>query len=101
VLRPEAAERLLVELHKGALAHGYPNDRWTLPRIAVVLTQTQGVHYHPDHLSRVMRRFGWSVQKPQKKAAERDEATISTWVQTGYPELKKGARTRGDRRLCR
>lgn len=83
-------QRLLDDLRQGPLHWGYPNNQWTLPRIAEVLQRTQGVKYDPDHLSVVMRRLGWSVQKPQKKALERDEEAIRTWVETTYREVEKG-----------
>ena len=87
----EGRQRLLEELRKGALAHGYEEDRWTLPRIAEVLKKELGVSYDLEHLSVVMRRLGWSVQRPQKRAVERDEQAIKTWLDTTLPEaLKKG-----------
>lgn len=90
-LDEQGRQQLLEELRKGAQAHGYPDERWTLVRIAEVLKRTQGVRYDPDHLSVVMRRLGWSVQRPQSKAVERDEERISTWLETTLPEaLKKG-----------
>jgi putative transposase len=88
-------QRLLDDLRQGPLHWGYPNNQWTLPRIAQVLRRSQGIIYDPDHLSVVMRRLGWSVQKPQKKALERDEAAIRTWVETTYREVEKGGSSEG------
>lgn len=90
-LGEKGQEQLLADLRKGAQAHGYVDARWTLPRIAEVLKKTQRIRYDPDHLSVVMRRLGWSVQRPQSKAVERDEEKIQTWLETSLPEaLKKG-----------
>jgi transposase len=36
-----------VELVKGAEAHGYPNELWTLQRVAEVIERLTGVSYHP------------------------------------------------------
>lgn len=90
-LDEQGRQQLLADLRKGAQVHGYPDERWSLPRIAEVLSKTQGISYDPDHLSVVMRRLGWSVQRPQSRAVERDEARIQTWLETTLPEaLKKG-----------
>lgn len=90
-LSEQGQQQLLADLRKGAQAHGYPDERWTLSRIAAVLRDSQGIRYDPDHLSVVMRRLGWSVQRPQSKAVERDEQKIQTWLETTLPEeLKKG-----------
>src|SRR6059036_3846841 len=35
------------ELLKGAEANGYPNDVWTLQRVAEVIERLTGVTYHP------------------------------------------------------
>jgi transposase len=83
--------KLLEALRKGAKAHEFPDERWTLPRIAEVLKKELDVSYDPDHLSVVMRRLGWSVQRAQPKAVERNEQAIQTWLETTLPEaLKKG-----------
>ncbi len=90
-LSEQGQQQLLADLRKGAQAHGYPDERWTLSRIAAVLRDSQGIRYDPDHLSVVMRRLGWSVQRPQSKAALRDEQKTQTWLETTLPEeLKKG-----------
>lgn len=90
-LSEQGQPQLLADLRKGAQAHGYPDERWTLSRIAAVLRDSQGIRYDPDHLSVVMRRLGWSVQRPQSKAVERNEQKIQTWLETTLPEeLKKG-----------
>jgi transposase len=89
-LTPEKLERLLSDLAKGPVRWSYPNDRWTLRRIADVLARTQGIRLHPDHLSRVMRRAGFSAQKPQQKALKRDEAAIEPWKAEEYPKIKRG-----------
>lgn len=77
-LSHEGAARLLEALRKGAKAHGYADERWTLPRIAEVLNKEVKVSYDPDHLSVIMRRLGWSVQRSQPQAVERDEQAIHT-----------------------
>lgn len=88
----EAQEvRLTKSLLEGALAHGFATDLWTLPRIAQLIERLFGVHYHPGHVWWVMRRLGWSLQRPTTRARERDEEAIATWRRRAWPRLKKGA----------
>jgi transposase len=82
-------ERLLL---RGARAAGYATDLWTCPRIAQVISHNFGVHYHVDHIGRLLRSLGWSPQKPQRKAIERDEEAIQRWVKTTWPKVKKTPR---------
>ena len=79
--------RLLI---KGPLAHGYPTDLWTTRRVADVIRKRFGIAYHPNHLWRLLRGEGWSCQKPETKARERDEAAIAHWKRYRWPHIKKG-----------
>lgn len=85
-------ERLLL---KGAWAAGYESDLWTCPRIAELINEEFGVTYHPDHIGRLLRSLGWSPQRPQRRAAERDEARIQGWVQADWPRIQKKPRGGG------
>src|SRR5260370_26199139 len=52
-----------LELIKGAEANGYPNDVWTLQRVAEVIERVTGVSYHPAHVWYVSRQeLKWSWQ---------------------------------------
>jgi transposase len=84
-----------VELAKGAGAHGYRNDLWTLKRVAEVIERTTGVSYHPARVWYVLRNvLKWSWQRPARRATERNDEAIQRWVKKRWPALKKGLRTR-------
>jgi transposase len=76
-------------LLRGARTHGFPTDLWTLQRIAVVIEQITGERYHPGHVWRILRRMGWSLQRPARRAVERDQAAIDRWVRERWPRVKK------------
>ena len=82
-------ERLLL---KGAEAAGFATPLWTCPRIATVIERHFRVHYHVDHIGRVLHALGWSPQQPARRAIERDEAAIAQWVKTRWPVVKKTPR---------
>jgi transposase len=63
---------------------------WTCERVAIVIRKEFGVSYHPAHVSRVVRALGLSLQKPQRRAEERDEEAIEHWKEDKWPSLKKG-----------
>jgi transposase len=88
---------IAVELAKGAEAHGYMNDLWTLQRVAEMIKRLTGVAYHPAHVWYILRHeLNWSWQRPARRATERNDEAIHRWVQQRWPYLKKrhGARTR-------
>jgi len=82
-------ERLLRILLKGAMAQGYSTDLWTLRRVAEVIARTFGITYHPAHVWKVLRHEGWSCQKPERRARERNEEAIQQWREERWPHIKK------------
>lgn len=95
-ITPAHLKHLAAALEKGAQAHGFLNDLWTLPRIARVLEHECGVTAHPAHLWRVLGRLGWSCQRPSGKAQERDEEAIARWKRHTWPALKKRPATKAE-----
>lgn len=93
-LNEKQRKQLTRMLLKGAQASGYTNDLWTCPRVAEVIERLFGVHYHVDHIGKLLHRLGWSVQKPERRARERDEAAIAQWRQVEWPRIKKGSRAK-------
>ena len=82
-------QRLPKLLARGARRHGYSNDLWTTRRIARVIERELGVDYHPAHVSRILADLGWSCQKPERRALERDEAAIAHWKRYRWGAIKK------------
>ena len=76
-------------LARGAPAYGFRGDVWTAKRIAEVIWRTFGVRYHPDHVSRLLRQTGWSVQRPIQRATQRDEDAVRRWSEQRGPAIKK------------
>lgn len=81
--------QLVRVLARGARAHGYANDLWTTARVAAVITRTFGVTYHPAHVGRLLATCGWSCQKPERRALERDEQAIAHWKRYRWRAIKK------------
>ncbi len=97
--RLSAAQLAQVEraIRAGPEAHGFSTDLWTLPRVAMVIERLTGVRHHPGHVWRLLRRLGWSLQRPAQQARERDERAIEAWKTRRWVQLKKtpAAATRG------
>ncbi len=77
-------------LLEGATAHGFVGELWTLDRIAMVIERVTGVRHHPAWVWALLRhRLGWSVQRPKRRAAERDQAAIDRWIKDDWPRIKQ------------
>lgn len=86
-------------LERGALAAGFPTDRWTLGRVGELIKREFGVRYHPNSLSRFLKKLGFSPQKPLPRAAERNEVLVKAWMQKDWPRIKKVAANRRNHRV--
>ncbi len=88
-LKARQKKSLERRLFSGAQRAGFPTDLWTCPRVADLIKRAFGVSYHVDHISRLLHSLGWSPQKPERRARERDEEAIQRWVKRDWPHLKK------------
>jgi transposase len=84
-------QQLEQALKRGAYAHGYAEDYWTLDRIAHVIWQQFGVRYHPSAVWHILRRLGWSCQRPQRRPFGRDDQAVAHWRRYVWPQIKKVA----------
>jgi len=57
-LSEEQWQHLLQILQRGAIAAGFPTERWTLQQIAEVIRREFGVRSHPRSLGRCLRARG-------------------------------------------
>ncbi len=82
-------QRLEKMLLRGPCKHGYPTELWTLQRVAEVIEKRFEVGYDPSGVWHVLHRMGWSCQKPERRARERDEDSIVRWRKQDWPRIKK------------
>ena len=83
--RDDLRRRLLA----GAKAAGFDTDLWTCPRVRQLIQNVYGVTYHVDYLPCLLNALGFSCQKPQLHARERDPDTVNRWIARDWPRIKK------------
>lgn len=69
--------------------HGFGTELWTIKRIGVLVERQWGVKFSQTHIWRILGALGFSAQKPDKRAIERDEDAVQTWRRKTWPGLKK------------
>jgi transposase len=94
-LSDDQKEDLVDRLVEGAQSQGFDTDLWTCPRVKLLIERLYGVTYHVDHVSRLLHSFGFTPQKPSRRAVEREEEAIENWVRKDWPRIKKR------RRVCK
>jgi transposase len=81
--------RLKALLLKGALKQGFATENWTRQRIAHLIEQHFHIPYSAAHISRLMRRIGFTVQKPKRTSFKKDPQQVAKWKEQTLPALKK------------
>jgi transposase len=84
---------LVAALARGTRCWGYAPDGWTGPLVRNLIVRLFGVEFHPEYVPRLLHQLGWSPQKPERRARERNEADIARWRRESWPRLKKEPRT--------
>jgi transposase len=85
-LSDQQLHRIDQALRQGARAHGFDTDHWTLARVATVIERLTGVAYHRGHVWKLLRhRLHNRLQRPARRAVERDEQAIARWVAEDWP----------------
>lgn len=69
--------------------HGFGTDLWTLKRVGAVIKRLHGVQFGQTQVWRILGTLGFSAQKPEKRAIERDEDAVRQWRRRTWPGLKK------------
>jgi transposase len=80
-------------LDQGAQASGHVGQQWNGKRVADLIYREFKVSYVSTSIPRLLRRLGWSPQKPQVLASQRDEEKIAHFQQE-WSTLKKGHKPR-------
>jgi transposase len=81
--------RLGAALDAGPAAYGWDQDqRWTLARVAVLVTRLFGVSYTLRGVSCLLHRLGFTPQVAAHRAAERDEDAIAAWRAVTWAKVR-------------
>ena len=96
--RCQRTEAQLAELEAmldhGPAAPGWAADqRWTLARIAELITRRFRVDDTLAGVDYLLHRLGWSVRVPTRRAGEGDEAAVAARRKQTWPVVKPPRRT--------
>lgn len=90
---PKLDETQLAQLRSTLLRspteHGFGTELWTLNRVGTVIERMHGVRFGQTQVWRILGALGFSPQKPEKQAIERDEDAVRHWKRRTWPQLKK------------
>jgi transposase len=69
--------------------YGFETELWTLKRVGTLIHRMYGVRFGLTNIWLILGALGFSPQKPERRAIERDDAAVRTWKRCTWPALKK------------
>ena len=69
-----------------------PFALWTREAVAALIERETGIRLSLQAVSVYLKRWGFTAQRPMKRATERREPEIRRWLETDYPALVRRAR---------
>ena len=76
------------ELLKGPVAHGWPDQTWTLSRIKTLIGSRFHKSYTVQGVAALLTRHDWTCQVPARRAIEREQAAVADWVKETWPHVE-------------
>ena len=74
---------------------GLPEFLWTREAVAELIARRYGVRLARPTMGAYLRGWGFSPQKPQRRALEQNPAAVRRWLTTNYPAICAQARREG------
>lgn len=69
-----------------------PFSLWTREAVANLIKNKFGITLSRWTVGRYLKKWGFTPQKPLKKAYEQDSKTVDKWLKENYPTIKEKAR---------
>ncbi len=88
-LEDEEKERLGDIIESGPVAYGLNTGVWTSKIITQVIKEEFSIRFHPGHVRKLLKKIGFSVQRPTYKLINADPKKKNKWIRYTYPNLKK------------
>lgn len=65
---------------------------WTREAVAVLIERETGMRLSLSGVGNYLRSWGFTAQRPIRRATERREAEVQAWIETEYPAIAKRAK---------
>lgn len=69
-----------------------PYALWTREAVAGLIERETGIRFSLSGVGNYLRSWGFTAQRPMKRATERNEPRILQWLDTEYPAIAKRAK---------
>lgn len=85
--------RIVVDRHPEQMK--LPFFLWTREAVALLIEKKYGIHFSLWTVGRYLKRWGFTPQKPKRRAFEQDSHQVRQWLKKEYPDILKQAKREG------
>lgn len=65
---------------------------WTAEAVAKLIERRFKISYSTRHVQRLLKEWGYTPQKPLRRAYEQNPKVVQEWLETEYPAIKRQAK---------
>src|SRR5919205_500051 len=86
---------------RNLIARGCPDQfglsfaLWTRQAVRALIARESGVWLSLSVVGRYLRAWGFTAQRPIRRASERQEGAVRAWLQNTYPAIARNAKAQG------
>ena len=62
---------------------------WTAAAVSALIARRFGIQYSERHVQRLLKRWGYTPQKPIRRAYEQNPEAVEAWLKTEYPAISR------------
>ena len=91
-LMRDEMKRVIKVLKHSATEYGFDTPLWTCERLRQIIEQETGKSLHTSSVWRRLRLWGYSNQKPSRRALQADRKEQERWLKEEWPKIREKAR---------
>lgn len=85
-------KKLIKILRKNALEQGFENPLWNCKKINQLIKTEFKKDIHYSNVWRLLKKLGFSYQKPEKESLEKDDKEVKRWLKEEWPKIEEHRR---------
>lgn len=89
----DTVRKLLIEKHPDQLKLNFA--LWSREAVGLLIKEHSGLELDLRQVGRYLNRWGFTPQRPIKRAYQRDDKKVKEWMEETYPSIKKRAKSEG------
>ncbi len=89
----DSIQRIIIDIRPEQLKMNF--FLWSRAAVGLLIEQEYGIKLHVRSVGKYLKRWGFTPQKPIKRAYEQNPVAVQAWLEGEYPGIEQRARSEG------